>query len=84
MKVSSSSPLNIGSCWPGSNMKGMPWAAQSRACFSMPSRPSGAMIATRSGPQSATLFSCENCIAPGWKALIWLLSWSAVTKHCAV
>ncbi len=47
MKVSSSSPLNIGSCWPGSNMKGTPWAAQSRACWSMPSRPSGAMIATR-------------------------------------
>jgi hypothetical protein len=55
----SSSPLNIGRPWPGSKMKGMPAARNSRACCSMPSRPSGETMPRLTSRASATLFSCE-------------------------
>jgi len=59
------SELNMGNPCPGSNRKGMPAAWNSRACCSMPSRPSGAMMPSRTFGTSVTWFMCEKFIAPG-------------------
>ncbi len=66
--------------WPGSNTKGMPASAKSRACCSMPSRPSGDTMPSVTSLASATWLRCEWPIAPGWKAVIWLSSRSVVMK----
>ena len=39
-----------------------------------------AHVAARRAPA----VSCADCIAPGWNAVIWLLSWSVMMIACAV
>ena len=65
-------------------MNGMPSAASCSACSSIASRPSGAMIAIRNESPRGSAVSCAHCIAPGWNAVIWLLSRSVMMKACAV
>jgi hypothetical protein len=49
------------------------------------SRPSGAMMAIfRSGRAGTSVDACASCMAPGWKAVIWLLSVSVMMIACAV
>ncbi len=50
----------------------------------MPSRPSGATMPIATSPRVRHLVQCDCPIAPGWKAVIWLLSRSVVMNACAV
>ena len=50
----------------------------------MASRPSGAMMPMRIEASTGTAVSCAACIAPGWNAVIWLLSTSVMMIACAV
>ena len=84
MNWRSSWPLNSGMAWPGSKMNGTPISWNSAAFCNMPSRPSGPTRPRVIPGTSFTWFSCERIIAPGWKAVIWLLSWSVVMKACGV
>ena len=65
-------------------MNGIPHSRNSLAFWIMPSRPSGATMPKVMPGTSFTWFSCERIIAPGWKAVIWLLSWSVVMNACGV
>jgi hypothetical protein len=61
----------------------MPASRNSAAFWIMPSRPSGATMPKLTSGTSFTWFSWLRIIAPGWKAVIWLLSWSVVMKPAA-
>ena len=50
----------------------------------MPSRPSGATMPSAMSATSPTRFWCEQFIAPGWNAVIWLSSRSVMMNACAV
>ena len=64
----------IGKPWPGSKMKGMPAAAKPAQCCTMPSRPSGETMPKVMPAWAGMVFRCDSCMAPGWKAVIWLSS----------
>lgn len=59
-------------------MKGMPCSTNCWACSCMPCLPSGETMPIVISESSGTLLKCEKFIAPGWKAVIWLSSWSVV------
>ncbi len=65
-------------------MKGMPAAFIWPACCHIASRPSGATMPIFRSDRGGTAVSCAFCIAPGWKAVIWLLSVSVMMIACAV
>jgi hypothetical protein len=84
MKCRSSSPLNMGRPWPGSKTKGTPASCNWCACVSIASRPSGEMMATAMSVRAGTGLSWAMDMAPGWNAVIWLLSRSVMIMACAV
>ena len=59
-------------------MNGTPSSANSAACRTIASRPSGVTIPMSPPPASATEFTCAWSIAPGWNVVIWLPSVSVV------
>ena len=65
-------------------MNGTPAAPSWAAWRSIASRPSGATIASARSARAGTSISCADCIAPGWKAVIWLLSRSVMMNAWAV
>ncbi|MOA31494.1 hypothetical protein D3C78_1526560 [compost metagenome] len=66
-------------------MNGMPASCSSRVCCRKAAWPPGDTIATsmRCGT-SAMWLTVAWSIAPGWKAISWLPSLSAMPKHCEV
>jgi hypothetical protein len=55
-----------------------------RACCSMASRPSGEMMPSLMSLRAAMAVMWACIMAPGWKAVIWLLSRSVMIMACAV
>ena len=84
MSVRRSSPPSSVIAWPGSNTKGISALANCAACSSMPRWLSGATIPSVMPALRGTSFRWARFMAPGWKAVIWLLAASVVMYACAV